>query len=64
MGREAERERNIYVWLLLMHSLLGTWPAMQACALTGNLTGEPLVCRLTDVQSTEPHQPGPEVLSF
>ena len=23
----------------------GTWPATQACALTGNQTGDPLVCR-------------------
>ena len=25
--------------------LLGTWPATQACALTGNRTGDPLVHR-------------------
>ena len=25
--------------------LLGTWPATQACALTGNRTRDPLVCR-------------------
>ena len=24
---------------------LGTWPATQACALTGNRTGNPLICR-------------------
>ena len=24
--------------------LLGTWPATQACALTGNQTGDPLIC--------------------
>ena len=35
-GREAERERNIYVWLPLTHPLLGTCPPIQACALTGN----------------------------
>ena len=29
-----------------MHPLLGTWPATQACALTGNQTGDPLVHRL------------------
>ena len=34
--REKERERNINVWLPLMCPLLGTWPATQACALTGN----------------------------
>ena len=28
------------------HSLLGTWPATQACALTGNRTSDPLVPRL------------------
>ena len=44
-GREKERERNINVWLPLMHPLLGTWPATKACALTGNQTGDPLVCR-------------------
>ena len=30
---EGEKERNINVWLPLMHPLLGTWPATQACAL-------------------------------
>ena len=44
-GREKERERNIHVWLPLMRPLLGTWPATQACALTGNRTGERLVRR-------------------
>ena len=29
-GREKERERNINLWLPLMHPLLGTWPATQA----------------------------------
>ena len=42
-GREGERERNINVWLPLMWPLLGTWPATQACALTGNQTRDPLV---------------------
>ena len=44
-GREGERERNINVWLPLTHPLLGTWPATQASALTGNPTVNPLVCR-------------------
>ena len=35
-GREGEREGNINVWLLLSRPLLGTWPATQAHALTGN----------------------------
>ena len=44
--REKERERNINVRLPLTRPLLGTWPATQACVLTGNRTGDPLVCRL------------------
>ena len=28
-GRKKERERNINVWLPLVHPLLGTWPAIQ-----------------------------------
>ena len=35
-GSEKERERNINVWLPLVCPPLGTWPAAQACALTGN----------------------------
>ena len=36
-GREGEeRERNMNMWLPLECPLLGTWPATQACALTGN----------------------------
>ena len=42
--REEERERNINVWLSLAHPSLGTWPTTQACALTGNQTGDPLPC--------------------
>ena len=42
-GREKEWERNISVWLSLVHPQLETWPATQACALTGNRTGDPLV---------------------
>ena len=45
-GREKDRDRNTNVWLPLVHPLLGTWPATQACALTGNQTGDPLVHRL------------------
>ena len=44
-GREKERKRSINVSLPLVHPLLGTWPATQACALTGNQTGDPLVCK-------------------
>ena len=42
-GREKERERNINVWLLLTRPQQGTWPAMQACVLTGNQTCGPSV---------------------
>ena len=43
--REKERARNFDVWLPLARSHLGTWPVTQACALTGNRTSDPLVCR-------------------
>ena len=43
--RKGEREGNISVWLPLMHPLLGTWPAAQACALIGNQTSNTLVLR-------------------
>ena len=39
------REENINVWLPLTCPLLGTWPATQAFALTGNWTNDPLVRR-------------------
>ena len=45
-----------------MCPLLATWPATQACALTGNQTSDPLVHRLAGAQSTEPHQPGLEFI--
>ena len=45
-GKEKERERNINVWLPPPCSVLGTWPMTQACALVGNGTSDPLVCRL------------------
>ena len=41
--RETERERHQCVVTSHMHTLLGTWPATQAWALTGNRTGDPLV---------------------
>ena len=34
------------MWLPFTWPLLGTWPVSQACALTGNRTGKPLVLRL------------------
>ena len=53
-GREEERERNIDVWLPLTRPLLGTWPATQACALTGNQISSLLV----QMPVLEPLQPG------
>ena len=44
-GREKERERNFNVWVPLVRPLLRTWPTTQACALTGNQTGNPFVHR-------------------
>ena len=38
-------ERNINARLPLAHPLLETWPATQACALTGNRTSDLLVQR-------------------
>ena len=57
-GREGERKRNIHVWLPLTWLPLGTWPATQACALTGNRTSDPTA----HAQSTELQQPGLYVL--
>ena len=45
-GWEKEREKNISMWLLLVHPPLETWPATQVCALTGNRTSDPLLHRL------------------
>ena len=42
MGREGEKHQCV----VASHAPpTGTWPATQACALTGNPTGDPLVCR-------------------
>ena len=60
-GKEKERARNISVWLPLTCPQLGTWPATQACALTGNQTGDPLVCWPT---CNPLHQPGHTGLFF
>ena len=53
-GKEKDRERNINGWLPLVHPLLGTWPATQACALTGNWTGDPLVRRPSSIHWATP----------
>ena len=36
-GREKKTERSISAFLPLLHPLLGTWPATQACALDWEL---------------------------
>ena len=59
--RERERERNMSVWLPLVCSLLGTWPTTQACALTGNRTGNPMVRRLP-LSPLSHSSPGPSML--
>ena len=44
-GREISMCERYINRLPLTHSLLGTWPATQACALTGNRTCNLSVCR-------------------
>ena len=47
-GRQGEREGEKHKYVVASRVLLplGTWPLTQACALTGNQTGNPLVHRL------------------
>ena len=45
-GREGEKEGEKHECVVASCTpLLGTWPATQVCALTGNRTGDPLVHR-------------------
>ena len=44
-GREGERGGVKHQCMVASRPLLGTWPATQACALIGNRTSDPLVCR-------------------
>ena len=53
-GRKTER--NINVWLPLVHPLLGTCPETQACALVWEWNWQPFGSQACS-QSTEPHQP-------
>ena len=55
-GREKEMERNINVWLPLLHPLLGTWPTNQARALTGNRASNPFVLRPSLRPLSQTHQ--------
>ncbi|KAF6080607.1 bromodomain containing 8 [Phyllostomus discolor] len=54
-GREKEREGIINVWLPLSRPPPRTWPTTQACALTGNQTGDPSVYR-SDLSQSDPVQ--------
>ena len=47
IGERRKRGRETLTCSCLLHAPLGTWPATQACALTGNRTGDPLVHRPT-----------------
>ena len=58
LERGEERERNVIVWLPLMYPLLGTGPATQVCALTGNQTNDPLLCSLALNPLTTPARAG------
>ena len=57
-GREGEREGEKHQYVVASHTTPppslgpGTWPTTQSCALVGNQTSDPLVCR-----------PGPNPLS-
>ena len=57
MFRERKGERyggKHQCVVTLTRPLLGTWPATQTCALTGNQTFD----SQASTQSIEPHQPG------
>ena len=46
LEREEGREKEKHQCVVASHAPpLGTWPATQACALTGNQTSNLLVCR-------------------
>ena len=53
-GKEKERERNISVWLPFTWPPLGTWSTTQECSLTGNQTGDPLLCSSRSIHWATP----------
>ena len=57
-GREKE-ERN-HMWLPLTWPPLGTWPTTQVYALTGNWTGDPLVCSPHSIHWATPVRAEPD----
>ena len=50
MGKKHRCERETLISCLLYVPQLGTKSAVQACALTGNRTGDLLLCELTSNQ--------------
>ena len=60
-GREESRERSIDQ-LPLAHPQLGTWPATQVCAPTGNPTGDLSVHRQRSVHGATPARAVPLAL--
>ena len=54
LERGEGRERNTNEWLPLTCPLLRTWPTTQACALTGNQTGDLSVCSLCSIHWATP----------
>ena len=61
-GRETSMCERYIDQLPLGRPQPGIWATTQACVLTGNPTGNILVCR-PGTQSTEPHQPGQPIES-
>ena len=62
-GREGERERNINVWLPLVHPLLGTWRTTQKCALTTWRTTQKCALTGNRTRDTLVHSPALSPLS-
>ena len=54
------------VWLPLTCSPLGTWPATQACVLTGNRTSDSLLYRLAlnPLSHTSQGSKGPHLIQY
>ena len=63
IGTETSMCERYIDWLPLTHPQLWTWPTTLACAMTGNWTGDLVVCRLV-LNLLEPHQPGLESFHF
>ena len=53
-----ERERNLNVWLPLVHPLLGTWSITKAYICPDWESNQQPFGSQSGTQSTEPHQPG------